>query len=405
MNRSSLLATATLLLISFALAQSGTTGGMTGGTTGGAPPLADPDLPDRRVVGEPEVVATFPDLMPTGVTASEDGRVFVNFPRWEEGVPFTVAEIVDGEPQPYPDAETNQLDEGAPLEHFISVQSVVIGPEGRLWVLDTGRPLFQTPPLGPKLVAIDLETNEVVQTVSLAESPAVLNTTYLNDVRFDLRKGEVGLAFITDSSSSGANAIIVVDLASGEAWRQLEGHPSVQPEPDFLPIVEGRALLSNPGDMPASYLTTGADGVAITPDRLFYRSLAGRHLYSVPLDALANRDIDPQALAGMVTDYGDLGFASDGLESDDAGRIYLTDFENGAVHRFSPDAPLAERWETLFYTNQIIWPDTLDLVDGALYLTVNQLNRSPSYQNGEDLREPPYVLFRTGVDAAPVQLR
>ena len=95
----------------------------------------------------------------------------------------------------------------------------------------------------------------------------------------------------------------------------------------------------------------------------------------------------------------------DGLESDASGRIYLTDFENGAVHRFTPDAPLAERFETLLYTDQIIWPDTLDLTDGALYLTVNQLNRSSSYQNGEDLRRPPYVLFRLSVDAAPAQLR
>ncbi len=390
------------LLLTGAHAQTG--GVSSGGMTGGAP-LASQNLPERRPIGEPEVVAVFPELMPTGVTVSEDGRVFVNFPRWEEGVPFTVAEVVDGEPRPYPDAQINQLDERAPLEHFISVQSVVIGSDGQLWVLDTGRPLFQTPPVGPKLVAIDLETNEIIQTVSFADSLAVLDTTYLNDVRFDLRKGEAGLAFITDSSSSGPNAIIVVDLASGEAWRQLEGHPSVQAEPDFLPVVEGRALLSNPGNLPASHLQTGADGIAITPDRLFYRPLAGRHLYSVPLDALANRNIDPQELASMVTDYGDLGFASDGLESDDAGRIYLTDYEHGAVHRFTPDAPLAERWETLLHNAQIIWPDTLDLSGGALHLTVNQLNRSPSYQNGEDLRCPPYALFRLFVDAMPAQLR
>ena len=232
MNRGRFFVTFTaLLFLTGALAQ-------TGGATGGAPSPAE--LPDRRPIGEPEVVATFPELMLTGVTVSEDGRVFVNFPRWEEGVPTTVAEVVDGEVVPYPDAETNQLDESAPLEHFISVQSVVIGPDGRLWVLDTGRPLFQTPPLGPKLVAVDLETNEVVQTISFADSPAILDTTYLNDVRFDLRKGEAGLAFITDSSSSGPNAIIVVDLASGEAWRQLEGHPSVQAKPNFLPIVEGQ---------------------------------------------------------------------------------------------------------------------------------------------------------------------
>ena len=411
MNRNLLAALSIALLTTGAFAQTGgtssggATGAMTGGVTGGATLSAPQNLPERRPLGEPEVVATFPELMLTGVTVSEDGRVFVNFPRWEGGVPTTVAEVIDGEVVPYPDAETNQLDESAPLEHFISVQSVVIGPDGRLWVLDTGRPLFQTPPLGPKLVAVDLGTNEVVQTVSFADSPAILNTTYLNDVRFDLRKGEAGLAFITDSSSSGPNAIIVVDLASGEAWRQLEGHPSVQAEPDFLPLVEGQTLLSNPGDAPASYLNTGADGIAITPDRLFYRALAGRHLYSVPLDALAERHIEPQALASMVTDYGDLGFASDGLESDDAGRIYLTDYEHGAVHRFSPDAPLAERFETLLHTDQVIWPDTLDLIGGALYLTVNQLNRQPSYQNGEDLREPPYVLFRLSVDAAPVQLR
>ena len=176
---------------------------------------SQPALPERRPAGEREVVATFPELMPTGVTASDDGRVFVNFPRWEEGVPYTVAEIIDGEAVPYPDAETNRQDESAPDEHFISVQSVVVGPAGRLWVLDTGRPLFQTPPVGPKLVAINLETNEIERTISLADSPAVLDSTYLNDVRFDLRRGEAGLAFITDSSSTGPNGIIVVDLATG----------------------------------------------------------------------------------------------------------------------------------------------------------------------------------------------
>ena len=135
-------------------------------------------LPQRRAAGPAEVVATFPELMPTGVTVAADGRTFVNFPRWEEGVPYTVAELVDGEAVPYPDLETNRLDESAPDTHFISVQSVVVGPDNRLWVLDTGRPLFNTPPVGPKLVAINLDTNQIEQTISFSDSAAVLDTTY-----------------------------------------------------------------------------------------------------------------------------------------------------------------------------------------------------------------------------------
>ena len=363
-------------------------------------------LPQRRAAGPAEVVATFPELMPTGVTVAADGRTFVNFPRWEEGVPYTVAELVDGEAVPYPDLETNRLDESAPDTHFISVQSVVVGPDDRLWVLDTGRPLFNTPPVGPKLVAINLDTNQIEQTISFSDSAAVLDTTYLNDVRFDLRSGAAGTAFITDSSSLGPNALIVVDLATGEAFRQLEGDPSVSAVPNFLPVVEGRVLLSDPADEPPSYLGLGADGIAITDDALFYRPLASRRLYSVPLDLLADPGTDPQTLANAVTDYGDLGFASDGLESDTSGRIYLTNYEDGAVLRFTPDAPLGDHFETLLYNAVVIWPDTLSLAaDGSLYLTVNQLNRQPTYHNGEDLRRPPYKLIRIATDAEPVRLQ
>ena len=74
--------------------------------------------------------------MPTGVTVSAPGgRIFVNFPRWGDDVPFTVAELVEGETIPYPDLNINTLD-GPAAERFVSVQSVVIAPNDILWVLD-----------------------------------------------------------------------------------------------------------------------------------------------------------------------------------------------------------------------------------------------------------------------------
>ena len=82
-------------------------------------------LPQERTLGQLEQVFAFRDAMPTGVTVSETGRTFVNYPRWGDEVPFTVAELKDGKAIPYPDAALNVETPGQPGKGFISVQSVV----------------------------------------------------------------------------------------------------------------------------------------------------------------------------------------------------------------------------------------------------------------------------------------
>ena len=124
----------------------------------------------------------------------------------------------------------NVFDTHRPADCLVSVQSVVVDPAGRLWLLDTGATEFgPTIPDGPKLVGVDLESDEVVQTIRFPPDVA-LETTYLNDIRFDLRRGEAGMAFITDSGVGlGPTGLIVVDLASGRSWRKLTGHPAMLP--------------------------------------------------------------------------------------------------------------------------------------------------------------------------------
>ena len=65
----------------------------------------------------------------TGVTVSRDGRIFVNFPRWTEDAPISVAEVTqDGQIKPYPDdqwnswrnAKKNQMSAG---DHFVCVRA------------------------------------------------------------------------------------------------------------------------------------------------------------------------------------------------------------------------------------------------------------------------------------------
>ena len=355
--------------------------------------------------GDLEVVHTFTGAMPTGVTVSRRGRVFVNFPRWGDDVDATVAELRDGTCQPYPDRAWNTPSGIDDAGAFVSVQSVVVDPADRLWVLDTGSPMFQpTRTGGPKLVQIDLDTDTVVQSIVLAPEVA-LPTTYLNDVRFDLRRGAAGTAFVTDSSGSGPNGIIVVDLATGAAWRRLHDDPSTKAETltAFRPLVEGRPFLQRPADGPPSPVSMGADGIAISADgaRLFYCPLASRRLYSVSVDALTDRSLDDDQVAATVRDEGDKGSASDGLESDDAGRIYLTAYEQNAILRRHPDGG----FDTLVRDPRLLWPDTLSVAaDGYLYVTANQLHRQPTYCGGVDRRRKPYVLFRIPIDAGPVSL-
>jgi sugar lactone lactonase YvrE len=118
-----------------------------------------------------------------------------------------------------------------------------VDPTGnRLWIVDTGSiQMGPVRPGGAKLIGIDLNTNQVVKKI-IFPSDVALSTSYLNDVRFDLRRGREGMVFITDSTSSGPNAIIVVNLASDKSWRRLNDHASTKADSEFVPVVEGEIL-------------------------------------------------------------------------------------------------------------------------------------------------------------------
>lgn len=131
--------------------------------------------------------------MPTGVTVSRSGRIFVNFPRWGDAVEYTVAEVRNGQTVAYPNAGINRLNQADPSKALVSVQSVVMDPRNRLWILDTGSINFApSPPGAAKLVGVDIQQNRVFKAIVFPRD-VVLPTTYLNDVRFDLRRGTVEL--------------------------------------------------------------------------------------------------------------------------------------------------------------------------------------------------------------------
>ncbi|WP_426128986.1 L-dopachrome tautomerase-related protein [Pseudomonas sp. DWP1b1] len=365
---------------------------------------AAPDtLPKDKSIGEVEQVFALHDAMPTGVSVSEKGRVFVNFPRWGDNVPFTVGEIREDRIFPYPDLELNQADPNQPDKGFISVQSVVADGLGHLWILDTASPNFSAPIVGgAKLVAVDLKTNKVVKTLVFPDN-VILPSTYVNDMRFDFSAGERGVVYITDSSLSGPGAIIVMDIATGKAVRRLNGTTSTSADRDFVPRVEGQMLMFRNADGSSKPFTVASDGIALSADRqtLYFCPLSSRHLYSVPTKLLRDPTVSEDQLAAAVQDLGEKG-ASDGLEADAEGAIYAGDYEDNSIRKRLPDGA----WQTVVHDPRILWPDTLSVgPDGYLYFIVNQVHRQAGFHGGRDLREKPYSLLRVKINAKPVQTR
>jgi sugar lactone lactonase YvrE len=360
-----------------------------------------------QAMQQPEVAALFSEgPMPTGVAVDRTGRIFVNYPRWGDDVAYTVAEIRDGRAVPYPDDQITKLDTDHPADTLVSVQSVVTDGKGRLWIVDTGSINFGPVVAGgPKLVAVDLKTNKVVQKIPIPPD-VCLATSYLNDARFDMGRGDAGTAYLTDSSGTGPNALIVVDLASGKCMRRLNDHPSTKAEPNFVPTVEGKPLMSRPGGgQPDAPLHLGVDGIALSPDgnTLYYAALCGHHLYTVDASVLSNPSASDDDVARTVRDLGDRGFASDGLECDDRGTLYLTDYEHNAVRVRNVDGS----YGVLASDARLLWPDSMaiGIAPGGdpntryLYVTANQLERQKAYTGSVDRRQRPFVLFRIPIDA------
>jgi sugar lactone lactonase YvrE len=359
-------------------------------------------LHERAPVGQLELVAPLPGDQPAGIAVAPSGRIFVTFPRHDGDVAFTVGEISAGNIRAFPDQAMNRAEPERPEKTLFSVQNARLDEENRLWLLDSGFLKVGQPPLpgAPKLVAIDLGTNRITQTI-VFPADALAPNSALKDLRIDLGRGKAGTIFIADNAA-GKEALIVVDLAERRVRRRLEGHASMRPPPTTVMLVGAKPLMITAADGQRQPFASGLNRLAISNDgaELYYSAFTSRQLYSVDAKLLTDAEANDDDIARTVRDVGEVGISSH-LETDRDGRIYVSALEHDAIIQRLPDGTL----QTIVASPRLMWPDTTAVAaDGFIYVTSSQHDQRPQFHDGRDLRQRPFALYRAAIGSGPVVL-
>ncbi|MEM1001297.1 MAG: L-dopachrome tautomerase-related protein [Bacteroidota bacterium] len=300
--------------------------------------------------------ATFTGQQVTGVTVSDQGRIFANFPRWRQNVQYSVVEVLEnGSSKAFPNKEWNSWNLGKTLSHdtFVAVQSVVAF-ENILYVLDTRNPLFSGVMGNPVIFAFDLESNELIRSYILSEQ-SFCGNSYINDLRIDKKNGEM---YLTDLVRAG---LVVIDLESGESFRVLDNHESTLAETDQLTFSNG--VWKN---------TVHSDGIALDTknDKLYYHALTGYNLYAVPTNVLTSgneKEIQNHVILVAKTP------APDGMIIDDSGNLFLADLENQKIKKYT----IPKKKLSVFAEGENIkWADTFSIHNNELYCTNSRINEA-----------------------------
>jgi sugar lactone lactonase YvrE len=351
---------------------------------GGGDPYPDlstaPLFPD----GALELAATVDE--PIGnLAVSADGRLFFTIHPESRPTGAKLLEWVDGKAVPFPSAE-------AQAELFDTVLGVAIDGRGRLWTIDHGNHgLART-----RLLAIDLATRQVVHDHVFSSDVAELGS-FLQDLQVD-PAGET--VYVADVSFWRRNpGIVVYDVAAGTARRVLDSHSSVFPQDWIIrnPIKDMEFF----GGLVA--LKAGVDGVALSRDGqwLYYGAMNHDTMYRVRTADLRDGALPADQLAARVEAVGKKPL-NDGLSTDIAGNVLITDVEHGGVARMKPDGTL----ETLVKSERIRWADALSYgPDGWLYVADSAIPEQMLQSREHIASRAPYHVyrFRPGIDGVPGQ--
>ncbi|MFG3642784.1 SMP-30/gluconolactonase/LRE family protein [Micromonospora sp. NPDC047762] len=310
------------------------------------------------------------------------GRVFLSYPSADRlGVQVAEA-LPDGRRVPYPDVAWNRPDQ-PPDGAFVHVNGLRAGPDGRLWIVDSGSPRIggAQVPGGARLIVVDPDDDRVERVYHLDE--AVHPGSYVDDVRFNGR-----VAYVSDAGAAG---LIVLDLDSGRSRRVLDGHPSTTGGPV---VADGRVLRDPDGAEVRLHL----DQLEVSPDgRWLYYQPASGGMSRVATRWLDDPSVSPDELAQAVERWCDTP-STGGTAIDATGTIYLSDLERRRLLVLAPDRSV----RTLVADPRLAWVDAMWLdADARLWMPAAQLHLTAGLNGGVAAVDYPARIYRMPVEIGP----
>ncbi|MGY3447031.1 L-dopachrome tautomerase-related protein [Bradyrhizobium sp. USDA 4473] len=320
------------------------------------------------------------DYPPGNVAVANDGHVYFNYhpiARASRFSPNTVFEWADGKITPFPSKEMQKEFQGS--------FGMTIDNQKRIWLIEPASFDFQH----TRLWAFDLATRKRVDYFEFPGKDA----QFAQDLRVTADGKYIVLAD-TGIMRFTAPKLIVYSVADHAYRTALGAHPCTSPEDWLMQTPFGAYRLG----FGLVNVAVGLDGIEISRDQqwVYLAGMTNSHLCRVPLSAVLDPTIAPSDVASKVEDLGRKPL-SDGISTDKAGDVILTDVEHGGLMAFDLNTRKAR---TLVRSRDVIWPDgvvtgpddSLYFTDSALSAYMGQLAGPPD--QAQLAAHRPYFIYR-----------
>ncbi|MEO1713843.1 MAG: L-dopachrome tautomerase-related protein, partial [Bacteroidota bacterium] len=200
---------------------------------------------------------------------------------------------------------------------------------------------------------------------------------FIQDLAIDEKNGWVYLADIADPG------ILAVEMATKEVRRF--SHESVLAEPVDM-VIDGKLIYF--GGAPAS---VAVNPITLSADRetLYYGAMSGTTWYQLSAELFRAGKTDYE-IAKSIKVVGPKP-VSDGVATDAEGNHYFTNIQHHGVDMLTKAGDL----QPLLRDPRILWADNVALDQkGYIYITVNQLHKSPAFTGGADEGQAPYYILK-----------